>query len=216
MIFRFAEERVGYRRFVDFEVAGVSSSIRGLLFCFVHDRVATGIIPLHLRRTFFDYKYIDGKQLLESFFPQSKFFEHNNRLNLPPTACHSQVSLRSSKRCQSLLSGVGLVVFLRFYFERKSWSSLTVKAIFMAYLDNRIAVILLYDELSWSDTVKQEAHFYGSPLHGWEVFPSHWDQHNNASCIVVCRLSLQSSSPVIFETASRKNDEFKHFSKGEM
>lgn len=64
MIFRFAEERVGYRRFVDFEVAGVSSSIRGLLFCFVHDRVATGIIPLHLRRTFFDYKYIDGKQLL--------------------------------------------------------------------------------------------------------------------------------------------------------
>lgn len=48
-IFRFTEERVAYRRRTTFVVAGVSSSIRGLLFCFEHDRVTTGIIPLRLK-----------------------------------------------------------------------------------------------------------------------------------------------------------------------
>lgn len=49
IIFRFAEERVGYRRRFVFEVIGVSSSIRGLPFCFEHDLVTAGIFHLHLR-----------------------------------------------------------------------------------------------------------------------------------------------------------------------
>lgn len=64
-IFRFAEERVGYRRGTVVEVIGVSSSIRGLPLCFVHDLVTTGIFRQFKLP---DYKYINDNSFLESFF----------------------------------------------------------------------------------------------------------------------------------------------------